>query len=236
MKMNLGSIRDALRKKGDKKRAEILQGFFKTGPGKYAEGDIFIGVVVPEIRKIVKEFRDLSLDQTEELLKSGIHEERMTALLILVDKFRKADDHVREKIFSIYLKNTKYINNWDLVDLAAPNIAGVFFANKDKGILYKMAKSKNLWERRIAIMSTFSFIRQNKYSDAINISQILLLDKEDLIHKAVGWMLREIGKRDMAIEEDFLKKYYRKMPRTMLRYSIERFPEIKRQAYLKGEV
>lgn len=236
MKINLVSVCEALKRKSDKKRAKILQGFFKTGHGEYAEGDIFIGVVVPETRKIVKEFRDLSLDQTEELLKSGIHEERMTALLILVDKFRKADDCVREKIFTTYLKNTKYINNWDLVDLTAPNIIGAFLMDKDKGILYKMVKSKSLWERRIAIMSTFSFIRQNKYSDVLNIAQILLSDKEDLIHKAVGWMLREVGKRDLAVEEDFLKKYYKKMPRTMLRYSIERFPELKRQKYLKSEV
>lgn len=233
--MNLESIRGPLRKKSNKKRAEILQRFFKTGPGEYAEGDIFIGVVVPEIRKIAKEFKELDIKEAEELLESNIHEERMTALVILVDKFRRADDHVREKIFSVYLKNTKYINNWDLVDLTAPNITGAFLTDKNKGILYKMAKSKNLWERRIAIMSTFSFIKQNKYNDALGISQILLLDKEDLIHKAVGWMLREIGKRDMAVEEDFLKKYYKKMPRTMLRYSIERFPKSKRKKYLKSE-
>jgi len=235
-KVDSKSISIALKDKCDLERAFILQGFFKTGPGEYAEGDIFVGVTVPEIRKIAKEYSDLDLYHTEILLESLIHEERMAALLILVDKFKKGEESEREKIFSLYLKNTKYINNWDLVDLTAPNIVGVFLEDKDKSILYKMAESKSLWDRRIAIMATFTFIRRNKYNDALKISKMLLADKEDLIHKAVGWMLREIGKRDMAVEEEFLKKHYKSMPRTMLRYAIEKFPEQKRQAYLKGNI
>jgi len=234
--MEIKLITSALKNRSDPKRAENLQRYFKAGPGEYAEGDIFVGLTVPEIRKVAKEYHEIDLANAEKLLHSGIHEERMTALFILVDKFKKNEESEREKIFSLYLKNTGYINNWDLVDLTAPNIVGVFLEDKDKSILCKMAESKSLWDRRIAIMATFTFIRHNKYDDALKVSKMLLADKEDLIHKAVGWMLREIGKRDIAIEEKFLKAHYKLMPRTMLRYAIEKFPELKRQAYLKGRI
>jgi len=226
------NVKKDLKYKSDKKRAKILQGFFKTGKGEYGEGDIFIGVTVPDTRSVVKKYSDLSLRNVEKLLKSKIHEERLAGALILVEQF----DKEKHKIYKFYLKNIRFINNWDLVDLSADKIVGAYLINKPKSILLKFAKSKNLWERRIAIISTFQFIKNNKFNDTLTISKMLLNDKHDLIHKAAGWMLREIGKRNIEIEEKFLKKYYKNMPRTMLRYSIERFPENKRQKYLKNLV
>lgn len=234
--MSLESFRKELNKKANKDHAKILQRFFKTGPGEYGEGDIFIGLKVPVIRSIIKANLDLTFKEIHELIKSPIHEERLSALLILVKKFEKADEKVKEKIFNFYFKNIKFINNWDLVDLSAPNIVGNFLLNRDKKLLYKLAKSENLWEKRIAILSTFSFIKVDNFDDSLKISDILLNDKHDLIHKGVGWMIREIGKRSLTTEEEFLKNRYRNMPRTMLRYSIEKFPENKRQAYLKGKI
>ncbi|MFH1376564.1 MAG: DNA alkylation repair protein [Candidatus Woesearchaeota archaeon] len=213
-------------------KAKLLQRFFKTGPGQYGEGDIFLGITVPLQRQIAKKYTNLSLDEIQELLSSKIHEHRLIALLILIDKYKKADQIKKEEILNLYLKNTKYINNWDLVDLSAPNIVGDYFLEKDKSILYKLANSDNLWEKRIAVLATFTFIKNNRFDDSLKISEILLKDKHDLIHKAVGWMLREIGKKDQKTEEDFLKKHYKNMPRTMLRYSIERFSEEKRKFYL----
>jgi len=232
----LKELRKDLRKYASKKQAKILQWFFKTAPGEYAEGDIFIGVKVPQIRAVVKKYKDLGLKETIQLLKSKIHEERLAALLILVSKFHDGDNAFREKIYSLYLKHADYINNWDLVDLSAHHIAGSFLIKTNKGVLYLLAKSRNMWKRRISIVSTFHFIKNNKFDDTLKIAKLLINDKEDLIHKATGWMLREVGKRDITIEEKFLKKYYRKMPRTMLRYAIERFPEPKRLAYLNGRV
>ncbi len=234
--MSLESFRKELNSKAKKDHAKILQRFFKTGPGEYGEGDIFIGLKVPVIRSIVKTNLDLTLKEIQELLKSPIHEERLSALLILVKKFEKANETEKEKIFNFYLKNIRFINNWDLVDLSAPNIVGNYLLNRDKKLLYNLAKSEKLWEKRIAILSTFSFIKDNRFDDSLKISDILLNDKHDLIHKGVGWMLREIGKRSLATEEEFLKNRYKNMPRTMLRYSIEKFPEKKRQAYLKGKI
>lgn len=213
-------------------KAKLLQRFFKTGPGQYGEGDIFLGITVPLQRQIAKKYTNLSLDEIQELLSSKIHEHRLIALLILIDKYKKADQIKKEEILNLYLKNTKYINNWDLIDLSAPNIVGDYFLEKDKSILYKLANSDNLWEKRIAVLATFTFIKNNRFDDSLKISEILLKDKHDLIHKAVGWMLREIGKKDQKTEEDFLKKHYKNMPRTMLRYSIERFSEEKRKFYL----
>ncbi|MCW3997980.1 MAG: DNA alkylation repair protein [Candidatus Bathyarchaeota archaeon] len=213
-------------------KAKILSRFFKTGKGQYGEGDIFLGIPVPEQRKVAKKYVDLSLNNLQKLLFSKIHEHRLTALIILVSKYKKADHSGKSKIYNLYLKNTKNINNWDLVDLSAPKIVGDYLSNKDKSILFKMAKSNNLWERRIGILSTFAFIRKNNFEDALSISKLLLHDKHDLIHKAVGWMLREIGKKDQEIEEQFLKKYYMQMPRTMLRYAIEKFDKNKRKFYL----
>ncbi len=229
-------IQKRLLKIGNKKIAKVQQKYFKTGPGEYGEGDVFIGVRVPELRKLVKEYQGIPIKKVKKLLKSTIHEERLLALLILVRKYSTGNVTEKEKIYEFYLGNTRFVNNWDLVDGSARYIVGPFLMDKSKAPLYRLAKSKNLWERRIAIVSTFHFIKYNKFSETLKISEILLSDPEDLIHKAVGWMLREIGKRHMPTEDRFLKKHYNRMPRTMLRYAIEKFPEFKRQMYLKGEV
>ena len=225
-------IKDDMQKLANPKKAKILGRFFKTGKGQYGEGDIFIGVTVPDTRKIAKKYLHLSLEEITPLLKSRIHEHRLTALFILVSKFKKAGKKEREQIFDLYLSNTKNINNWDLVDLSAPNIVGCFLLDTKRTILYRLARTGSVWERRLAVMATFAFIKQGDYRDALEISKILLDDDHDLIHKAVGWMLREIGNRSLPEEEIFLKRYFRQMPRTMLRYAIEKFPEEKRKQYL----
>ncbi len=225
-------------------KAKLLQGFFKTGKGEYAEGDVFYGIQVPDTRIVAKKYLDLSEEELSELINSKIHEERLCALVILVQKTKskKTTLSKREKMFEFYLKNTKHINNWDLVDLSAPRVMGeyLYLARKEgkdeTKILYTLAKSSNLWEKRISILSTAYFISKKEYQHTIKISEILLNDTHDLMHKAVGWMLREIGKRNLEVEEEFLKKHYKKMPRTMLRYAIEKFPEQKRQSYLKGTI
>jgi 3-methyladenine DNA glycosylase AlkD len=232
--MELQDIRSKLRKLGDKQKATILQGFFKTGQGGYGKGDIFIGVRVPEIRKLAEKYQDISTTDVQKLLKSPLHEERLLALIILVIKYSKGNDVVKKRIYKLYLKNTRHINNWDLVDLTAEKIVGDYLTDKSKEPLYKLAKSNSLWERRISIMATFHFIKQNNFVQTLIVAEMLLKDKEDLIHKAVGWMLREIGKRHLSSEEKFLNEHSQEMPRTMLRYAIERFPESKRQGYLKG--
>jgi len=229
----LNDAKKQLRKYADKEKAKLLLRFFKTGPGEYAQGDIFLGVMVPFTRKVLKEFPDLPLADVLKLLRSKIHEERLLALFILVHQFNKADTKAKEKIYKAYLANTRFINNWDLVDLSAPQIVGGFLIDKDRKILYKLAKSPLLWERRIAVLATFAFIKAGDFDDAFAIAKLLLGDKEDLIHKACGWMLREAGKRDARAEERFLLKYHKVMPRTMLRYAIERFPEAKRKLFLK---
>ncbi|SPQ01726.1 conserved hypothetical protein [Candidatus Sulfobium mesophilum] len=219
----------------DPEKAAILSRFFKTGKGQYGEGDIFLGVMVPGQRRIAKKYETLSLKDIRKLLSSKIHEHRLVALIILVNQYKKGDEHDRYKIVDFYLRYSKYINNWDLVDLSAPNIPGEYLLNKDRAVLYRLARSKNLWERRIAIMSTFAFIRKNDFEDALRISALLLHDDHDLIHKAVGWMLREVGKRDFKAEEDFLKEHYRVMPRTMLRYAVERFDQTKKRLFMNGQ-
>ncbi len=222
--------------KADKKQAENLQRFFKTGPGEYGEGDIFLGIKVPVQREIVKKYTGLSLPKIQELLKSKIHEHRLIALLILVEKFKKGNETEKGDIFNLYLKNTKYINNWDLVDLSSHKIVGEFLADKKKDILYKLAASHNLWEKRIAMISTFAYIKNEEFIDALRIAEMLLEDKHDLINKAVGWVLREIGKKNQKVLEDFLKKHYKDISRTTLRYSIERFDEDLRKKYLSGKI
>ncbi|MEF9427408.1 MAG: DNA alkylation repair protein [Candidatus Mariimomonas ferrooxydans] len=217
----------------NQERAKILSRFFKTGNGQYGEGDFFLGVTVPEQRKISKKYPDLTIKEMQKLLSDSIHEHRLTALFILINQYKKTDGAGKIEIFNFYLKNTKHINSWDLVDASAEKILGEYLLEKDKSILHKFTGSDNVWKRRIAIMSTFHFIKNSKLGDALKISELLLNDKHDLIHKAVGWMLREIGKRDLETEEQFLKKHYQKMPRTMLRYAIERFDETKRRFYLK---
>lgn len=232
--MGLIELRNDLKNKANREQAANLQRFFKTGKGEYGEGDIFYGIKVPVQRTIAKKHRDLPLSALQELLNSPIHEERLVSLFILVDQYNHGDEKHKEKIFRFYLKNTRKINNWDLVDLSAPKVVGAHLNNRDKSILFKLAVSSNLWEKRIAILSTMFFIKQLHFETTFRIAGILLNDKHDLIHKGVGWMLREVGNRDMKEEENFLKKYYKQMPRTMLRYAIEKFPEKKRKAYLQG--
>lgn len=229
------SIRKELRRLADKEVAEHSQRFFKTGKGQYGEGDRFLGIRVPALRKIARQYRGVSIEEACRLLNSQFHEERLLALFLLVDIFNKADDEDKRAIYGLYLANTRFINNWDLVDCSAEHIVGAYLRGADKQPLYALAVSKSLWERRISIMSTFHFIKRNEFADTLRIAGILLADKEDLIHKAVGWMLREVGKRDAEAEEGFLKKHCRQMPRTMLRYAIEKFPAPKRQKYLMGD-
>ena len=229
-------IRDEIRKLGNQRDAEILQRFFKTGPGEYGEGDVFIGVRVPIIRKLTKKHANLPLRDVRTLLKSRIHEERLLALLLLVRRYAGGTDTEQKRIYDLYLKNTRYINNWDLVDLTADHVVGVYLLNRSKKPLRILAKSTDLWERRIAILATFHYIKRGQFTETLRTARTLLHDDHDLIHKAVGWMLREVGKRDQDAEETFLKKHYKTMPRTMLRYAIERFPEPKRQRYLKGTI
>jgi len=220
-----------LEKLYSKERAEHSKRFFKTGKGEYGEGDIFIGLSMGEQREIAKKYTKLSLSNLQKLLNSKVHEYRMVAGLILTKKFNENP----EEVFNFYIKNSKRFNNWDLVDVTCPRIVGNFLVDKDKKTIYNLAKSKSLWEKRIAIVSTFAFIKENQFADTLKISEILLDDKQDLIHKAVGWMLREVGKRDVEVLKDFLKINYKKLPRTTLRYAIERFPEKERKKFLKGE-
>jgi len=220
-------------------RAIIYAGFYKTGEGHYGEGDSFLGLSVPLQRNIAKKYTDLTLKEIGTLLKSKIHEHRFTATEILVMKYEsadeKGDDKLKAQIFRFYIANAKRINNWDLVDTSAPYIVGNFLLNEnanDKAILYKFARSKNLWERRIAIVATQEFIRNDKFDETLNVASILVNDKHDLIQKATGWMLREIGNRNQKVEEEFLRKHYKTMPRTMLRYAIEKFDVKKRKFYM----
>lgn len=220
----------------DAQRATRLQQYFKTGKGEYGAGDCFLGIQVPELRKAARLFRELALSEIAQLLSSPYHEARLLALFILVQRFTKANMETREAIFQMYMANTRYINNWDLVDSSAPRIVGGWLEDKDRSLLYQLVKSPRLWERRIAIMATSWFIQCGDYGDTLALAQQLLHDPEDLIHKATGWMLREIGKRDLAAEEAFLKQHYQAMPRTMLRYAIEKFSQPHRQAYLHGTI
>ncbi len=209
--------------------------FFKTDKGEYGYGDIFLGVRAPKIRLIAKKHIDLSIADMKILIKSKYHEERFLGLIILVNKYSKTkNNETRNQLYKVYVSSFKYINNWDLVDVTCSHVIGKHLMDKDRSILYTWAKSEDLWTKRIAIVSTHCFIRKNELQDTFKIAKILLNDEHDLIHKAVGWMLREAGKRDLEKEEIFLKKYYNIMPRTMLRYAIERFPEPKRQKYLRG--
>jgi 3-methyladenine DNA glycosylase AlkD len=227
-------ISSRLRQLGDPDKALLLQRFFKTGPGEYAEGDLFIGVTVPRVRSLLREYPQLTPVGLLPLLTSGIHEERLFALLSLVRSFEKGALAEREQIYSLYLANTPWINNWDLVDCSAPRIVGGFLLKQGLQPLDLLARSASLWERRIAIVATFAFIRSHQFAETLQIARILLNDREDLIHKAVGWMLREVGKLDVVTLERFLIEYCRTMPRTMLRYAIEKFPEEQRKAYLAG--
>lgn len=230
------TIQTELQQLGDSQMALFSQRFFKTGPGEYGEGDVFRGIRVPVLKRVAKKYKDLPSSETVKLLRSPYHEDRLVALLILTHQFVRAEDAIRSAIYHAYLKNIRYINNWDFVDSSAPQIVGAFLWDKDRELLFNLARSGSLWERRIAILATLHFIKRGETRDTLKIASILLSDTEDLIHKAVGWMLREVGKRDLEAEEKFLRKHYHRMPRTMLRYAIERFPELKRRQYLTGQV
>lgn len=224
-------LKKELQQKQSIEKAKILQRFFKTGPGEYGEGDVFLGITIPELRKLAKAYILLDFPDLTRLLQSPIHEERMLSLLILMQKYHKNADS-QTTCYQFYVDHKTYINNWDLVDVSAPHIIGHYLFDRDASILLRFAKSRHLWTKRIAIVSTFHFIREHKFDNTLKIAEFLLHDQHDLIHKAVGWMLREIGKRDILIEKQFLDQYYTVMPRTMLRYAIEKFDEKERKFYL----
>jgi len=236
--MKAADVRKELKSMAEPEKAAILQRFFKTGPSEYGEGDIFIGVMVPQSRQVAKKFNQLPLGEVRTLLYSRVHEERLVALLILAWRYSSASSsREKEEIVKFYLDHIKRVNNWDLVDLSAPNILGAHLVDRDgrRRLLYRLAGSENVWERRIAIVATHHFIRNGDFSDTLKIAEMLLQDRHDLIHKAVGWMLREVGKRDAAAEKEFLEKHCNVMPRTMLRYAIERLSERKRRRYMISE-
>jgi len=232
--MTATEIRKRLRVLASAEEAKVLQWFFKTGPGEYGEGDVFIGVRVPALRQLVRECPTAGEPAAKSLLQSRVHEDRLLALLLLVRQFANGDGPTRERTYRLYLDCTDRINNWDLVDLSAPNIVGEWLLERDRRPLARLAKSKSLWERRIAIVATSAFIRRRQFDDTLRIADLLLHDSHDLIHKATGWMLREVGKRDEAVLESYLAPRCKTLPRTMLRYAIERFAEPKRQLYLRG--
>jgi len=227
-------VRRLLQACADGEKAAFLPRFFKTGPGEYGEGDKFYGVVVPDCRRIARAARFLPESDLEDLLSSPMHEERTVALLVMADRFERGDENERSRVYRLYRRKLGRVNNWDLVDGSAPTIAGGYFEGRDRSQLYRWARSKKLWERRIAMLATYRYIKNGDYKDALAIARILRDDEEDLIHKAVGWMLREIGNRDRRAEERFLRSHHRRMPRTMLRYAIEKFPEPLRKSYLNG--
>jgi 3-methyladenine DNA glycosylase AlkD len=233
--MNALDIKARLRALGNPKAAAFAARYFKTGPGQYGEGDVFLGLRAAVMHALAREYKGLALDQVIRLLQSEVHDDRSLALLILVRQAGKADDAARKRIYDLYMAHTRFINNWDLVDCSAPTIVGGYLFGRSRKPLDRLVRSKSLWERRISIISTLHFIRSADFADTLRLAECLLGDQEDLIHKAAGWMLREVGKRDQGLLEQFLGLYARRMPRTMLRYAIERFPEAQRQAILKGE-
>lgn len=232
MSKQLKDARAAIKQLADPARAKLLQGFFKTGPGEYAEGDLFLGLTVPQTRAIAKDCRELSLDDLVVLLGSKYHEERLLALHVLVHQFERADDAGQKAIYDFYLEQRAEINNWDLVDTSAPRIVGGYLLTRPRTMLHKLAKSKNLWDRRIAIVATWWLIRARDFDDCLKLCETLINDQHDLIHKACGWMLREVGKKDVATLKRFLMIYKDKLPRTALRYAIERFSPEERKRYL----
>ena len=229
---DLQEIKQTLQSLADKKTAEHSQRFFKTAKGEYGEGDIFLGIRVPVIRKIALQYKHLPLSNILSLLKSKYHEQRLLAVIMLVNKYKTANTKETETIFTIYIDNTKYINNWDLVDVSAPNIIGAHLYKRNRKLLYDFANSTDLWKKRIAILATLYFIRNNDFKDCLKLCEILLTDPHDLIHKATGWMLRETGKKHLPTEQAFLDKYASIMPRTMLRYALEKLPPAKRKHYM----
>ena len=234
MKAAASDVIADLQNVGSPLKAEHSLRFFRTGPGEYGEGDQFIGVTVPEQRKVARRYRDLPITEVSILLKHPIHECRLTALFILTDRFKRGSDQEKDTIAELYLQNTRYVNNWDLVDSSAHFILGPWLETRDRSLLDQLAASSRLWDQRIAMLACYHYIRHNDFADALRIADALVNHPHDLIHKAVGWMLREVGNRDISVEERFLIPRYRTMPRTMLRYAIEKFPEERRKAYLAG--
>jgi 3-methyladenine DNA glycosylase AlkD len=225
-------VKTELKKVSNPEYASRLQGFFKTGKGEYGEGDVFLGVRVPDQRQVAKKNRSIPLNDVIKLLHSGVHEHRLTALFILTEQFNRGDKETKQSIVYLYLSNTALINNWDLVDSSAHKILGKWLVDKPRDLLYELAESESIWERRISIISTFAFIEKGDLVDALSLAKMLLDDDHDLIHKATGWVLREVGKKDLPALEMFLLEHYKTMPRTMLRYAIEKFPEDRRRFYL----
>lgn len=233
--MTADFILSELRSVGSAEKAVHLSRFFKTAPGQYGEGDLFLGVVVPQTRSIAKENKTAPLEELQKLLNSPWHEARLCALLILVLRYkdRKTTQEDRDYIYRFYLKNTHRCNNWDLVDLSCRDIVGEYLVDKDRSPLYRLAESDNLWEQRIAVVSTWAFIRRSDFTDILTLAEYFITHKHDLMHKAVGWMLREVGKRDRDTLTDFLERFATRLPRTSLRYAIEHYPEEQRQYFLK---
>ena len=224
MSQTVAELERELKKHASPARARASAWYFKTGPGGYGHGDVFLGVSVPDQRRVARRFRDLPLRETARLLRSQLHEHRLTALFILVDRFQRAEETERGRIYALYLRSTRFINNWDLVDSSAPYIVGPYLLNRSRRVLHRLSRSRRLWDRRIAVLATAAFIRQGQYADTLEIAQRLLEDPHDLIHKAVGWMLRSIGDRDRAVELRWLRQFGSRMPRTMWRYAVEKLP------------
>jgi 3-methyladenine DNA glycosylase AlkD len=234
LETTLGDLRRDLRAEADAEDAVNLQRFFKTGPGQYGEGDRFLGLRVPALRRLARTYRSLPASDALVLLQSEWHEERLLGLLLMVELYKRGQPADKQAIYDAYLGHTRHINNWDLVDASAEQIVGPHVSLRDLKVLDRLARSPDLWERRIAMISTFYWIKRGEFAPALRVANFLVNDRHDLIHKAVGWMLREIGKRDRAVEEKFLREHCRTMPRTALRYAIEHFPEEKRKRYLNG--
>lgn len=234
----LNKLRKDLKKLADPRKVKVFSRFFKAGKGEYAEGDILYGIRAGDTKTMARKYSNLSMSGCRILLKSKIHEERLTALLILIRRFERGPETIRKKIYRLYIANTKFINNWDLVDVSAPRILGEYLKDRDRSVLYTLARSANLWKKRISIVATYRFIKDRKeYNDTLSIADILLHDDHDLIQKGVGWMLKEVGNKISRQKlEEFLKPRYLSMPRTTLRYAIEKFPEMKRRMYLEGKV
>ncbi|MFA6318204.1 MAG: DNA alkylation repair protein [Elusimicrobiota bacterium] len=232
--MNAASLQAELRRLSDPERAAALQRYFKTGKGQYGAGDVFLGVTTPQLKAAVKRYRDLPMPELRRLLASAVHTDRSAGLEIMVSRYQRGDALERGRLYRLYVSSLDRVNNWDLVDCSAPHIIGAHLRGRGKGILLRWARSPVLWRRRVAVLATLAFIRDGSFGPTLRLARMLLDDREDLMHKAVGWMLREVGKRDQAVLERFLSRHCRRMPRTMLRYAIERFPERLRRAYLKG--
>ena len=233
---SLAQSRRELAKLADPATATILRGFFKTGPGEYGEGDLFRGIRVPALRRLVRQVAEMPLGDIVRLLASTYHEDRLFALLLMVQNFERGDDTTRQRIYNTYLRHTRHINHWDLVDLSAPHIVGVWLLTRDPAPLRRLVASENLWERRIAIVATHAFIRTGRFDMTLKLAARLLADPHDLLHKAAGWMLREVGKRDTAALRGFLGRHAAVMPRTMLRYAIERFDASERRAWMTQRI